>query len=604
MSSTLRAGLSTFVISVALAGLSGPSCVAGKGAIMLAVSTDMKAPKDVNLVSLTVSTGPAVKYNFLGRVTPDGEVKLPATLAIVEPDDPKASVRVRVIAFQESHPRVLRDIRTTVPRARVALLRLPLNFVNDGSATGELPAKFLPPKGGGGGQTSAEEFNAYDGTVGSQCGPSDEQTSVDGECKDSTIDSTTLPDYREDLVFGSQGRCFDARQCLASATPVSTGGTPKVVDCGGMQTDTNSDSNNCGQCGFMCNKQVTPYCVGGMCQATPGADTGDLDVTSCTLRKGNRDASKLNLALATSTVGECVQPGLCLVPLDKDDGWTDDSSAIRLSPGVCRKLKAGARLFESSSCAPKQASTPVCSGAIDAGASDGGIIGGDGGMGGDGGAMFDSGGTCQQPLQQILTLQGPKCAYVRGDGATLLAHYGPGVRALAYNSTVTQMMDTNGGGSVPPSWAPDEDTQSGHLAFNAFNPAGKLIILECGMTKQSKATYQSSTLFTSFAPGQKGNYGLTGSPGWGFFGAGVLGGAIRSSHAACGMSLTVVPANDPNSSGQIAYCSGPGAASSFANHLVSYHTGDASHPDSPYVGCNGTGCNGPSCQLQVWVWLK
>ena len=61
------------------------ACADKKGALMLAINTDMRAPKDVNAVSVTISTNGAIKHSFIGRVTPQGEVLLPATLAIVWP---------------------------------------------------------------------------------------------------------------------------------------------------------------------------------------------------------------------------------------------------------------------------------------------------------------------------------------------------------------------------------------------------------------------------------------------------------------------------------------------------------------------------------------
>ena len=46
------------------------ACADKKGAVMLAINTDMRAPKDVNAVSITISTGGAIKHSFIGRVTP------------------------------------------------------------------------------------------------------------------------------------------------------------------------------------------------------------------------------------------------------------------------------------------------------------------------------------------------------------------------------------------------------------------------------------------------------------------------------------------------------------------------------------------------------
>src|SRR5258708_24963451 len=104
----------------------GASCSSpGKGSLVLAISTDMQTPKDIDIVSVFVSTNGVPKLDFLGRVTPDGTVALPSTLAILEPDDPSSQVRIRVTAFQEQKARVLRDVVTPVPHEPPALLRVP-----------------------------------------------------------------------------------------------------------------------------------------------------------------------------------------------------------------------------------------------------------------------------------------------------------------------------------------------------------------------------------------------------------------------------------------------------------------------------------------------
>src|SRR5258706_9804450 len=95
-----RSGVCAAVL-IGLPVVASVACAGKKGGLIMAVSTDMKAPKDVSIVSITISTNNTIKHNFIGRVTPDGEVKIPATLAIAEPDDPNASIRIRVVAFQE-----------------------------------------------------------------------------------------------------------------------------------------------------------------------------------------------------------------------------------------------------------------------------------------------------------------------------------------------------------------------------------------------------------------------------------------------------------------------------------------------------------------------
>ena len=120
MRNHLRSLLLLAPFGVTLAGMI--SCSApSKGALVLAISTDMQTPKDVDLVSVFITTDSVVKFDYLGRVLPSGTVSLPATLAIVEPDDPNAKIRIRVIGFQGANARVLRDVNTTVPHAQTTL---------------------------------------------------------------------------------------------------------------------------------------------------------------------------------------------------------------------------------------------------------------------------------------------------------------------------------------------------------------------------------------------------------------------------------------------------------------------------------------------------
>ena len=70
------------------------------GAVMLAISTDMQTPKDIDVVSIFVSTGGVTKFDYLGRVLPDGTLSLPSTLALVQPDDPSSQVHIRGIGFR------------------------------------------------------------------------------------------------------------------------------------------------------------------------------------------------------------------------------------------------------------------------------------------------------------------------------------------------------------------------------------------------------------------------------------------------------------------------------------------------------------------------
>ena len=324
--------------------LAGASCSATpKGALVLAISTDMQAPKDVNIVSLFITSDSAVKLDYLGRVLPDGTVALPATLAIVEPDNPGAEIRVRVTAFRDQTARVLRDVVTTVPHARTALLRLALDWIDDGDVNGTLPSLYVPGSMSGGvpvadGVTTYSPIDEPGAVLRPTCSFVDNLTMVDGRCVDATVDSSGLPDYTQAAVYGAGGigsdgspvDCFDVPSCFATAAPVA-----------GLQASS---------CSF-------PLPAGA-------------------------DPATFNLALVTQSAGACVAPGRCLVPLAiaPGAGWTIAGGTVQLLPGVCARMAAtGAQLSASTGlCPARRLSDPVCQRGT--------------GQGADGGAPVDASG--------------------------------------------------------------------------------------------------------------------------------------------------------------------------------------------------------------------
>ena len=76
--------------------------------------------------------------------------------------------------------------------------------------------------------------------------------------------------------------------CSGSSAPATDGGTNLCTHCGsqpccnGVCVDTNTDPNNCGQCGNACMAGPAPDCVMGKCgcAAIGGAACGDTD-TCC-----------------------------------------------------------------------------------------------------------------------------------------------------------------------------------------------------------------------------------------------------------------------------------------------------------------------------------
>ena len=212
-----------------------------------------------------------------------------------------------------------------------------------------------------------------------------------------------------------------------------------------------------------------------------------------------------------------------------------------------------------------------------------------------GGVACTTEGVCEPQLRDVdVSGGGTIPAYVREDGAVLLAHYAPGTSTRNYSPTVAQITNATGGAAPAPGWAPTPCTASGHLAMTSFDPNGRIVAMECRReTSGHSEAVASSTLFTSFAPGTKGTYAAVGSPGWGAIAeAGTAG--SRSSAGMCGSGAS-------STSGGIAYCSGPGGPGLATNHLVSYWS-DAS-AGLTYYGCGGQACSGAACDIEIWVWL-
>jgi len=187
------------VLSLAAACAIAASCKAdkapAKGELMLSIQTDMQLPKDVSKVLIDVSVyGNKLFYNEYD-VGPSG-LRIPATLAIVAGKDPGTPVTIRVIALQAGKVRMLKEVVTTVPTDRIALLRVPIQWLCDGQA--EEPAP-----------------QVYQSTcpVGKTCEA--------GACVSFTVDSSMLETYEPGMVYGGatgpgvDGKCLDTVACFS-----------------------------------------------------------------------------------------------------------------------------------------------------------------------------------------------------------------------------------------------------------------------------------------------------------------------------------------------------------------------------------------------------
>jgi len=416
MSSLLKRGLGSLACMLAAPVVVSSGCSATpKGALMLSVSTDMQTPKDVDVVSLFVATDGVARFDYLGRVLPDGTLTLPSTLALVQPENPNTQVHIRVIAFQtqgqQENARVLRDVLTTVPTARTALLRLPLDFLDDGSGQGTLPAKYVPE----GVDSAPDGLTQFDPTtmIASSCDPmklcetpgANCQTMINGVCGPATVNSSMLPAYSQSEVFGDGGliasgapeSCFDVQTCFAGSTavtnfdvatcsfslPETVGGAGATVDAAAdvSVVDAGGSGETSTSTGAACTSDAD--CSGGLvcCSLLGGLDMECLSSQECSLggvlspdgglssgAAGLLSApvqlagSALNLALVTPSTGACLASG-CYVPLpnDPNEGFTVEGSTVTLALGVCNKLGNTVTLaFSSGACLTETLSQPVC----------------------------------------------------------------------------------------------------------------------------------------------------------------------------------------------------------------------------------------------------
>jgi hypothetical protein len=183
------------VTGVLAAGCSEPT-----GEVILVITTDMAIPKDIDAVEVEILVAGEVHF-YSEYAERHGGLKLPGTLTIAD-DTPGRPFTARVIGLQEGRPRVLREITTSVPEGRTAMLRAPLRWICDGSAVPGPDGRVETP------QCSS----------GDACFP--------GACAPSKVDAASLPSFSLADVFGggtgagSDGACFDTVACFDGIAPV------------------------------------------------------------------------------------------------------------------------------------------------------------------------------------------------------------------------------------------------------------------------------------------------------------------------------------------------------------------------------------------------
>lgn len=204
--------LAAAVLTVAgIPALSAGCEPAPLGELVLIVKTDMAPPKDFNKMRIQVFNEGSLKFNYEGPVPGDPgdeeRIVLPSTLGLVAPEDPANAIRIEVgvrSGGKEGPVRVVREVVTTIPTDRVAMLNLPIQFL---CKSDDIP------------------FDNDGNLKPSDC--PEGKTCIAGACQDSVVDSSTLPDYDEKSVFGGnadpkKGVCFDVVKCFEKAELIDT----------------------------------------------------------------------------------------------------------------------------------------------------------------------------------------------------------------------------------------------------------------------------------------------------------------------------------------------------------------------------------------------
>jgi hypothetical protein len=268
------------------------------GQLVVSLATDMALPQQIDEITLEVQVHGQLLIHEPYTVGAS-DIHIPGTLTLLAGENAAQPVTLRAYASKSNELRTFREVITTVPADRIALLRMPVQWLCGGSVMMQAPI----PDGMGG--VNVRPI--------STC--SDGNTCMAGSCLPNTIDSTMLPDYAPEAVFGGAsdpklGRCFDSVACMVKGNPVE-----------------------------------------------PDAH--------CTIAKP--DADTLNVALRVPGGGICDSTGTeCFVPLDGSsaEGWTLTAAGDRLAlpAAACDKLHMGqvSAVYVSTACETKTEALPPC----------------------------------------------------------------------------------------------------------------------------------------------------------------------------------------------------------------------------------------------------
>jgi hypothetical protein len=196
MMRTRRLGIA-LALSLAGAVTLATACAGKKQTeIVVGVETQMRVPADIQTVRLNVNAGGPVVFDQVYPVY-NGVVLLPQTLALV-PGAQQTSVTITALGYKLAADDPYFDSEPPASDPQTQILRR--SVVSYASSR----IVYLP---------MALRYACY------QVSCSDSQTCVAGQCVDANVDSSRLPDYSDDLVFGNTSTCFSVSTCFAAEEP-------------------------------------------------------------------------------------------------------------------------------------------------------------------------------------------------------------------------------------------------------------------------------------------------------------------------------------------------------------------------------------------------
>ncbi|HET9960372.1 MAG TPA: leucine-rich repeat domain-containing protein [Polyangiaceae bacterium] len=311
-----RTGSRWFRGLLGLAAVLGGSCsdsnAPPRGQLMIALATDMSIPKDVTTIRVKVKLNAEVRYEYDFAIAPDGEFHIPGTVAVVEGSTPNPVVAVEVVGIRTRksgavEARTFSKSVTTIPRERIATLRIPVQWLCDGTAVDDGTGEYL-----------------------STCAPENgEETACRaGECKPVAVPPETLETFDPKALYGGAAtpedplaRCFDTVACFEKGADLEVpDGQDCVLSVAGEPSQLNVALR-------------MPASGDGICP------------------EGNNE-------------------GGCFVPLDQDRdwGWSFEPGAeagrttLRLPRAACEAVRKGRALGlrVSSACESKTSKYPTC----------------------------------------------------------------------------------------------------------------------------------------------------------------------------------------------------------------------------------------------------